>query len=135
MERVLAQIRELNDRLSTWQIDGETYERILDLLPDGIIVITSAGEIRLVNQVIERMFGYQRSQLVGRLVHVLLDPALAEIHATHLTEFFADPSPRPMGASRYFDGRTSSGGNVTVQISIGAVGPLGVAVVRRVSGG
>ncbi len=135
MQEVLRQIRELNERLATWTIDSETYERILDCLPDGVLVINQAAEIRFINQAIESMFGYQRADLLGRPVHVLLDPALAEVHAAHLATFFADPSPRPMGAARHFDGRKSDGTSVRVQISIAPVGPLAVAVVRRVIDG
>ncbi len=135
MQEVLRQIRELNERLATWQIDSETYDRILDCLPDGILVINQTGEIRFANQAIEAMFGYQRADILNRPVHVLLDPALAEIHAAHLAAFFSDPSPRPMGASRYFAGRRSDATAVRVQISIAPVGSLGVAVVRRVPDG
>jgi PAS domain S-box-containing protein len=135
VEDIQRRIAELTDRLAKWQIEGETYERILDLLPSGILVVSYDGTIRLANQEILRMFRYQREELVGRQVHVLLDPVLTETHAAHVRRFFADPGRRAMGEGREFSGRRSDGGAVIVQISIGTVGPLGLAVVREVGNG
>src|SRR5690242_14430496 len=132
MQDIQRRIAELTARLAEWQVDGETYERVLDCLPSGILAVSSDGTIRIANQEILRMFGYQRAELLGRPVHVLIDPAMAEAHAAHLARFFGAPGQRSMGEARHFEGRRADGGTVTVQIRIGAVGPLALAVVRQV---
>src|SRR5690348_9330175 len=59
MQDIQLRIAELTARLAEWQVDGETYERILDALPSGILAVSSDGTIRIANQEILRMFGYQ----------------------------------------------------------------------------
>lgn len=102
-------------------------------------MIHESGRIHLVNVQIELTFGYHRSKLIGEPVHLLLDPAMSEVHAKHLQRFFENPSARPMNLAQHLPGRHASGRKITVQISIGPLiseaGVYGLAIVRRVAGG
>lgn len=135
----LEQLAVLNRKLSTAEIDPAMFGQIIDSLPDGLIVISEAGLIVLVNVQIELTFGYHRSKLIGESVHMLLAPDLGVKHAGHLERFFASPSARPMNLAKHLPGRHASGRTITVQISIGPLiaeaGVFGLAIVRRVSGG
>jgi len=42
---------------------------LLDAAPDAMILVDANGAIRLVNERAERMFGYSRRELLGRLLH------------------------------------------------------------------
>jgi PAS domain S-box-containing protein len=48
------------------------YERLMDSAPDAIVVVDDRGEICLVNRQTEALFGYQRSELLGQPLEILI---------------------------------------------------------------
>jgi PAS domain S-box-containing protein len=136
----LERLEALNQKLSEQVVvDPVMLGQILDALPDGLLVINEQGIIQLVNQQIELLFGYSRSQLITESVHMLLQPELSELHAKHLSQYFAHPTARPMNMAKSLPGRHRSGRSIMVQISLGPVistqGVLALALVRRILDG
>lgn len=134
----IKRLADLNRRLADIEVDPTMFGRILDALPDGLIVISEDGTIRLVNVQIELMFGYHRSRLIGASVHMLLPDALAVNHIEHLRKFFESPTTRAMHQARTLNGRHSTGRPIMVQVMISPLvaeeGVFGLALVRRVAG-
>lgn len=133
----LVRIAALNESQSATRIDAATWKEIFDVAADGMLVIDRGARIMAVNRQVVFMFGYPQHELVGKPVHVLLAPELAERHARHIAGFFRNPTARPMESGRHLPGRTADGEVVLVQISIAPViyyaGVLGVATIRRVT--
>lgn len=137
----LDRLAELNKQISNIVIDSEMFSQIIDSLPEGLIVIDEKGIIHHVNQQITLIFGYVKTLLVSKPVHILLAPELHEIHDRHIEKFFSHPTVRPMNSSKTLAGRHRNGRVVNVKISIGPLiseqidGMLGLALVRRASDG
>ncbi len=131
----LDRLAELNKKLSEIIIDSEMFAQIIDALPDGLLVIGEDGTIHHVNHQITLIFGYPRSFLISKPVHILLAPELGELHAKHIAKFFTNPTARPMNLSKTLPGLHRSGRVVEVQVSIGPLiseqGILGLGLVRR----
>src|SRR5207249_2134425 len=58
------------------------------------------GIIELVNAQTERLFGYERDELYGQSVEILLPERFRGQHPGYRTGYFTDPQARPMGAGR-----------------------------------
>jgi len=54
----------------TWA--QEQFQVAVESAPNGILIVDQSGNIRLVNAQIEQLFGFSRSELVGRAVDILL---------------------------------------------------------------
>lgn len=92
------------------------------------------GLLRLVNRQTELLFGYDRGELLGQPVEVLLPEHHREVHAGHRKGYFDDPRTRPMGFGLNLAGRRSDGTEFPVDISLSAVpfteGTIVIAAVR-----
>jgi PAS domain S-box-containing protein len=110
---------------------------MLEAAPDAIVAVGRDGNIKLVNQQVERLFGYSREELLGQKIEMLLPERFAKGHVTRRSKFLAEPLTRPMGFGLQLAGRRRDGTEFPVDVSLSPVeteqGPLVVAAVRDIT--
>lgn len=85
---------------------------------EGIIVTNGTGNIVMANPASERMFDYQKSELIGQQIEVLI-PDNVKPHHHHLRDgFYTKPSNRVMGQGRDLHGRRKDGSDMPVEVSL-----------------
>ena len=113
------------------------YERLFENAPNAVVVVDGRGTIRKVNQQVETFFGYQREELIGRRVEILMPERFHKVHRQHRDGYFANPRIRKMGAGLELYGRTSDGREIPVDIMLSPIetdeGIWASAVIRDVS--
>jgi len=85
-------------------------ENLLEAVPDALVGMDQEGVIRFVNHQTESLFGYDRDNLVGQPIQMLVPEYLWEVYSEHREEYFADPRSRSMGLDLE---RTGSGADRT----------------------
>lgn len=95
--------------------------QIIEAAPNGIVMINDQGTIEIVNKQAENIFNYDRSQLLGEKIEMLVPTRTAAEHPDLRNSFFSDPSTRVMGAGRELFGRRCDGSEVPVEIGLAPI--------------
>ena len=115
----------------------DLFRQLLEAAPDAIVIVDRDGCIVLLNRMAETMFGYGRSELVGKAVEVLLPSAFRDSHHQHRQAYFSDAHTRPMGSGLELRAQHKSGREIPVEISLSPLqsenGQLVTAVVRDIT--
>jgi PAS domain S-box-containing protein len=90
----------------------------LEGLSDPLVIANPEGEICFVNSQTELVFGYDRSELVGKKVDILLPPSLREGHMKFREDFWKQPRVRAMGQGRKLAGCTKAGTEFSCEIML-----------------
>ena len=102
--------------------ESEAYFRnLLESAPDAMIIVDDTGEIAIVNGQAERMFGFDRAEMLGKKIEMLLPDSIRKPHVSHRTNYTSDPSLRPMGAGMELVGQRKDGSEFPVEISLSPV--------------
>ncbi|MCA9698047.1 MAG: PAS domain S-box protein, partial [Myxococcales bacterium] len=101
--------------------EERVIKAILEAAPDGMIAVDARQQITHCNRRVEELFGYERAELIGQRLEVLIPEALRARHRGHMAAFIADPRARAMGGDRVLHGRRKDGGEIRVEISLSPV--------------
>jgi PAS domain S-box-containing protein len=93
-------------------------QAVVEASPAGIVIVDQNGHVVLVNAEAERMFGYDRSELLGQSIEVLVPKRYRGDHPNYRTTFENDPSVRMMGAGRDLFGLRKNGTEFPVEIGL-----------------
>ena len=99
----------------------ETYKAVFNSAPDGLIVANDLGEIILINNQVEKIFGYTKSELIGQKIELLIPKRFHEKHSTQRSDYSKKPSAREMGAKKELWAIRKNGTEFSVEISLSPI--------------
>jgi PAS domain S-box-containing protein len=94
---------------------------LLEALPDAVVAVDRDGIIVQVNSQAQELFGYEREELVGQKVEILVPEGYRGRHHDHRERFSEAPRTRRMGADLDLYGRRRNGSEFPVEISLSPV--------------
>jgi formate hydrogenlyase transcriptional activator len=102
---------------------ASVFRLVAEALPHGVVLIGSDGVITLVNQTLERLFGYSRKELIGQSIDVLFRDFRQAASEEYASGSFSDPPVelRPVEAALRLLARRSDGFEFPVEIHLNPV--------------
>jgi PAS domain S-box-containing protein len=94
------------------------FRGLLESAPDAMLIIDQTGRIALINAQAEKVFGYEREEILGQRVEMLMPKRFRGQHAEHRAGYVQAPLTRPMGSSLELYGLRKDGMEFPVQISL-----------------
>ena len=76
------------------------FEQLLDAAPDAIVGVDRAGLVVFVHAQAIRLFGYERDELLGRPIEILVPDDMVAAHRGLREKYFAAATHRAMGSGK-----------------------------------
>ncbi len=99
----------------------ERFRQVVESAPNAMVMINPQGHIEMVNAQTERVFGYERQELLGKAIEMLVPERFRERHPTLRGSFFGKPLSRPMGAGRDLYGLKKDGTEFPIEIGLNPI--------------
>ncbi len=91
---------------------------LFEYATEGILVTDSTGSIVMINPSAVRMFGYNKDELPGKKIEVLIPRRLSHSHEKVREGYSKNPAPRSMGIGRDLFAVKKDGTEFPVEISL-----------------
>ena len=139
-DSIIVSARDVTDRYNAERAHHAAEARFRDVIesaPDAMVLVDREGTITLVNAQTERLFGYQRAELIGQDHELLVPESARARHRGHRDRYFGDAQARPMGAGLELSARRKDGTEFPVEVSLSpltsAEGPVVCSSIRDVT--
>ncbi len=122
-------------QLSAELVSPDLLLRLVEELPDALVVVNDRGLIVLFNACAELLFGYHRVEMIGKPIEGLVPDGARPRHVAHRESYMGEPRARPMGIGLPLAARHKSGREFPVEINLKPIvstqGTFVSAVIRR----
>jgi PAS domain S-box-containing protein len=132
---VISVIRDVSDRKKAEEAIRRSeaqFRALFEFSPDAIIASDRGGRITEVNARVESMFGYQRGELVGQSIDILVPERFLHTHPARRKDYASEARVRPMGAGLELYGRRKDGSEFPADIMLGPVETIDGRIVLSV---
>jgi formate hydrogenlyase transcriptional activator len=113
------------------------FHALLEAAPDAMIVADPEARMMLVNAQVESVFGYQRKELLGQKIEMLVPERLRERHCELRNDFLRAPHDMPTRVGREFLALHKDGHEFPVEINLSplqtAEGLLVTSAIRDIT--
>ena len=94
------------------------YEAIFNEAAIGILVTDSSSNVIMTNHFADRLFGYDRDELKGKNIDILIPNHLRSRHHGHQSKYAEHPQDRPMGVGLDLKAKRKDESLFPVEISL-----------------
>ena len=113
------------------------FLELLEAAPDAMVVTDGQAQIVLVNVQVEQMFGYQRAELLGQRIEMLVPERLRERHCELRDDFLRTQRGMPTSGKREFVALHKDGHEFALEINLSplqtAEGVLVTSAIRDIT--
>jgi len=104
--------------METFKKDSRVFELLTEAVSEGIVVINEQQQIVSTNSSLNQMFGYEKGELIGQSLNVLIPTRFKKKHGAHVEGFMEDSEKRSMGQGRHLFGCRKDGTEFPVEAGL-----------------
>ncbi len=132
--RLESQRQALVAEIASREAAEQRFRHVVEAAPNPMVIADQTGRITLVNSQSLAKFGYEREELIGQPVEVLVPERFRDGHPGHRGGYLLAPVARPIGTGRELFGRRKDGSEFPVDISLSPVDTAdGLQVIAAVT--
>src|SRR5690606_29711781 len=98
--------------------DEERFRNVVEASPNAFLLLDHRGRIVMVNRQTELLFGYDRQELVGQPVEILIPESMHKAYLQVRHRFMQEPESLLLGDNRELFGRRRDGHLVPVEVGL-----------------
>lgn len=110
---------------------------IIKAIPDAMLTINNNGLITDVNQALETLFRYDKDELLGQQIEVLIPQPYHSRYLKLLKNYFKSPSAKPIGHNMALFAQKKKGELFSIEINLSPLstsqGRFAIAIIRDIS--
>lgn len=115
---VITGVASISRQASDTERANVRFAALLEAAPDAIVCVDAQGTIITVNAQVTNMFGYERHELLGAQLEVLLPEGSRSRHVGLRSEFMHEPTTRGLRAGLRVSGRRQDGSVFPAEVSL-----------------
>ena len=114
----LKTIKDFEKELMERKRSESKFIGLLESAPDAMVITNGEGKILMVNAQTEKIFGYNREEVIGKEVEIFVPQRFHHRHTSHRHGYVENPKVRGMGIGMNLFGRRKDGSEFPVEISL-----------------
>ncbi|MBL8834648.1 MAG: PAS domain S-box protein [Alphaproteobacteria bacterium] len=118
-------------------LPADFFHAVVEAQTEAVIAIDQRGIVQYLSHGAERLFGFARTEVVGRNVSMLMPPEEARAHDAHVARAVRSGEDRIIGRTREVTGLTADGRRLPLDLRVVrlaiAGGPMFLGTLRDVS--
>lgn len=97
------------------------FRQVVNAAPNAMILVNSQGQIELINERCEQLFGYTRAELIGNSLDMLVPERFREQHPQRRATYFAHPGEPVMAKGRELFALHKDGREFPVEVGLNPI--------------
>ena len=111
----------VNEDITARRQAEERFRLVVEAFPNAMVMVDRTGTIALVNAQAEKVFGYEREELLGRSIEVLVAERFRPTHSFYRDDYLRKPAGRAMGVGRELFARRKDGSEIPVEVGLNPI--------------
>ena len=96
-----------------------SFEEVIKVLPNAVIIIDESGTIQKINASAEKMFGHKGRDIYGQNVQILMPESYRPLHDQAINNYIKSNNPHVIGTGREAEAVRRDGSSFPILLSIG----------------
>jgi PAS domain S-box-containing protein len=113
------------------------FRSLIESAPDAMIIVDQQGQITLVNSRTEAVFGYDRVDMIGRPIEMLIPERFHKRHIVHRNAYITEPRVQSMGIGLELYALRKDGSQFPVEVNLSPIetaeGVLIASTIRNIT--
>jgi len=98
--------------------NNDFFKLLFQSIEEGLVIVNHKGQIVFINERILDLFGYNKQEILGEKIEILIPQKHHQHHPKHVKTYVKNPSKKRMGTGRVLEAKHKKGHAFYTEISL-----------------